>query len=58
VRLFSMEWAYRLLQWGFRQFGALFYRVEEVLEGKAGILWTIVLLLVLARVLLFFGGGE
>lgn len=58
VRLFSMEWAYRLLQWGFRQFGELFYRVEEVLEGKAAILWTIVLLLVLARILLFFGGGE
>jgi hypothetical protein len=58
VRLLSMEWAYRVLQWGFHQFGGLFYGVEAVLEGKAGVLWTIVLLLVLARVLLFFGGGE
>jgi hypothetical protein len=58
VRLLSMEWAYRVLQWSFHQFGGLFYGVEAVLEGKAGVLWTIVLLLVLARVLLFFGGGE
>lgn len=58
VRLFSLEWAYRLLQWGFRQFGALFYQLEEVLESSAGVFWTIVLLLVLARVLLWFGAGE
>ncbi|RCK76458.1 MAG: hypothetical protein ANABAC_0609 [Anaerolineae bacterium] len=58
MRLFSMEWVYRFLQWGFRQLGGFYYQVEGVLEGKAGILWAIVLLLVLGRVFLFLGGGE
>ncbi|MCX8062297.1 MAG: hypothetical protein N3D16_06930 [Anaerolineales bacterium] len=57
VRFFSMEWIYRVFQLGFRQIGSLFYRFEDILEGRGGVLWTIVLLFVLARFLLFLIGG-
>lgn len=57
IHFFSMEWVYRLFEWGFRQIGALFYQIEAVLEGRGGILWAIVLLFVLTRFLLFLVGG-
>jgi hypothetical protein len=56
--LFSLEWLFRLIQWGFRQFGVLYYQIEALLEGRGGILWAMVLLLVLARVFLFFLGEN
>ncbi|GAB4470645.1 MAG: hypothetical protein Kow0088_03710 [Anaerolineales bacterium] len=56
-KLFSFEWVFRFIQWGFRQIGYLYYQIEEVLEGRGGILWAIVLLLILARVFLFLVGG-
>ncbi len=57
-QFFSMEWGYRAFQWGFRQMGGLFYRIEAVVEGSGGMLWAIVLLLILARFLFVLGGGE
>lgn len=58
VSLFSMEWVYHLFLWGLRQIGRVFYQIEEVLEGRGGILWAIAILFILARFVLFlFGGG-
>ncbi len=57
VSLFSMEWAYRAFQWGFRQIGNWFNQIEAVLEGEGGILWAIVVFLILARFILFLAEG-
>ncbi len=58
VSFLSMHWLYRALQGIFRLVGNLFYQIEAILEGRGGILWAFVLLLILARFFLLVGGGE
>lgn len=58
VDLLSLEWIYQALRWSFHQLGTLYRQVETILEGRGGLLWAWVVLLLLFRTFSLLSRGE
>ena len=57
LRAFSLHWLYRLAWRGYRMLGVLVSFLTALLEGEAGILWAILLLILLLSIVTQGAGG-